>query len=227
MADFNWDDAKSGAVTGGVAGATAGTMVMPGVGTLAGGAIGAVGGGLIGGYGGFGGGLWDTLSGQSDPNSRFDTGGIQDPSKKMVANEGVLGNWAYNPNGTKDQYGNVHNKAPSAAQDLLERNRSAGQERALSSAKAMSGNNAGLATTLANRQQAQVSADSGLQAATLRAQEQQNAMAAYQAAIERRRQQNIDMAKTKAEIDAKNAEKNSDFIGSLMSGAGSAMGGMI
>lgn len=226
MADFNWDDAKSGAVTGGVAGATAGTMVMPGLGTLAGGAIGAVGGGLIGGYGGFGGGLWDTLSGQSDPDARFGAGEIKQPQQAMVANEGVLGSWANNPQGVRDQYGTVHGKAPSAAQDLLERNRSSGQERALSSAKALSGNNAGLAATLANRQQAQVSADTGLQSATLRAQEQQNAMQAYQAALETRRQQNIDMAKAKADIDAKNAEKNSDFIGSLLSGAGGAMGGM-
>ncbi len=217
MVDFNWDDAKTGATVG----AVAGTAVMPGVGT----AVGGVGGGLIGGLGGFGGGLWDTVSGQTNPDDRFETVGVQDPSRRMEENEKVLHGWANA--GAKDQYGNdLYGKAPSAAQDLLERNRSSGQQRAISNAKAIGGNDPGLVANLANKQQAQVSADSGLQSATLRAQEQQNAMQAYQAALERRRQQNIDMASKKAEIDQKNAENNSNFIGSLMGGAGNVMGGM-
>lgn len=214
MADFNWDDAKTGAVTGGVAGATAGTMVMPGVGTVVGGAAGVIGGGLIGGMGGFGGGLWDTMSGQADPDRRFDAEGIKGTAQAMRANEQRLGDWAYT------------GKGPSAAQGLLERNRSEGQMRALSNAKSMGGGNAALSAQLANRQQSQVSADSGLQSATLRSQEQQNAMAAYQAALETRRQQSIDLAKAQQEADQKNAENNSDFIGGLMSGAGGAIGGM-
>jgi hypothetical protein len=213
MADFNWDDAKSGAVTGGVAGASAGTMVMPGLGTLAGGAIGAIGGGLIGGYGGFGGGLWDTLSGQVDTSKYF-----QDPDAtnlKMQQNENVLGQWAQTGNG------------PSAAQNLLARNRSEGQQRALSNAKSMGAGNPALTAQLANRQQSQVSADSALQASTLRAQEQQNAMQAYQQAMQVRRQQSIDQERARLEAEQKNAENNSGFIGSLLSGAGGAMGGML
>ncbi len=214
MADFNWDDAKSGATAGGVAGATAGTMVMTGVGTVVGGAAGVIGGGLIGGFGGFGGGLWDAMSRQSDPDKRFDAEGIKGTAQAMRANEQTLGNWAYSGNG------------PSAAQDLLARNRSEGQQRALSNAKALSGGNAALAGQMANRQQAQVSADAGLQSATIRAQEQQNAMQAYQAALETRRQQSIDLAKAQQEADQKNAENNSDYIGGLLSGAGGAIGGM-
>jgi hypothetical protein len=212
MADFNWDDAKSGAVTGGVAGATAGTMVMPGVGTAVGGAAGLIGGGLIGGFGGFGGGLWDTMSGQVDPGARY--GAEKGTRAEMVDNSGVLRDWAYT------------GKGPSAAQDLLARNRSEGQQRALSNAKALSGGNAALAGQMANRQQAQVSADAGLQGATIRAQEQQNAMQAYQAALETRRQQDLERAKAQMEADQKNADNNSDFIGGLLSGAGGAIGGM-
>jgi len=213
MADFNWDDAKSGATTGAVAGASAGTMVMPGLGTLAGGAIGAVGGGLIGGYGGFGGGLWDTLSGQTDTGKFF--GESNDVAQRQAQNEGVLQNWAQTGNG------------PSAAQGLLERNRSEGQQRALSNAKAMGAGNPALAAQLANRQQSQVSADSALQSSTLRAQEQQNAMQAYQQALQARRQAAIDQDRAKLEAEQKNAENNSGFIGSLLSGAGGAMGGIL
>lgn len=228
MADFNWDDAKSGAFTGAGAGAVAGTAVMPGIGTVAGGLIGGIGGGLIGGYGGFGGGLFDTLSGQSDPDNRFKNGGISGTEKAMAQNEGVLHDWAYAPQGRKDQYGNViQGPAPSAAQDLLSRNRAEGQGRALSNAKSMAGGNPALAAQLANRQQTQVSADTGFQSATLRAQEQQNAMSAYQAALERRRQQNIDIAKAKMEADQKNAEKGAGFIGSTLSNIGGGMGGML
>ncbi len=212
MADFNWDDAKSGATTGAIAGASAGTMVMPGLGTLAGGAIGLVGGGLIGGYGGFGGGLWDTLSGQTDTSQYF--GESNDVAKAQAGNEQMLGNWAYS------------GKGPSAAQDLLARNRSEGQMRALSNAKSMGAGNPALTAQLANRQQSQVSADSALQSSTLRAQEQQNAMQAYQNALQTRRQQAIDQDKARLEAEQKNAENNSGFIGSLMSGAGGAMGGM-
>lgn len=215
--DFNWDDAKSGATVG----AVAGTAVEPGLGT----AVGAVGGGLIGGFGGFGGGLWGDMSGQTSSTSRY--GSTKQLGQKMAGNEQVLQDWAYHPEGRKDQYGTqLTPAAPSAAQDLLARNRSEGQQRSLSNAKALSGGNAALAGTMANRQQAQVSADSGLQAATLRAQEQQNAMAAYQAAMERRRQQEIDVSKAQMDNDAKNSEKNSSFIGSLMGGAGNVMGGM-
>ena len=213
MADFNWDDAKSGATTGAVAGASAGTMIMPGLGTLAGGAIGAVGGGLIGGYGGFGGGLWDTLSGQVDTGQYF--GESNDVAKRQSQNEGMLQNWAQTGNG------------PSAAQNLLARNRSEGQQRALSNAKSMGAGNPALTAQLANRQQAQVSADSALQSSTLRAQEQQNAMQAYQQALQARRQAAIDQDKARLEAEQKNAENNSGFIGSLLNGAGGAMGGML
>ncbi len=61
----------------------------------------------------------------------------------------------------------------------------------------------------------------------LRSQEQQSAMHAYQAALDSRRQQEIDKAKALNEADAKNAEKKSNFIGSLMGGAGGMIGGMI
>jgi hypothetical protein len=213
MADFNWDDAKSGAATGAVTGASAGTMVMPGVGTVVGGVGGALLGGMIGGGGGFGGGLWDTLSGQTDTGQSF--GDANQTGARMQQNEGMLQNWAQTGNG------------PSAAQSLLARNRSEGQMRALGNAKAMGAGNPALTAQLANRQQAQVSADSGLQSATLRSQEQQNAMQAYQNALQVRRQQSIDQEKARLEIEQKNAENNSGFIGSLLSGAGGAMGGMM
>jgi hypothetical protein len=213
MADFNWDDAKSGAATGAVTGATAGTMVMPGIGTVVGGVGGALLGGMVGGGGGFGGGLWDTLSGQTDTGDYF--GGANEAEVRMKQNEGVLQNWAQTGNG------------PSAAQNLLARNRSEGQMRALGNAKAMGAGNPALTAQLANRQQAQVSADSGLQSATLRSQEQQNAMQAYQNALQTRRQQSIDQDRIKLEAEQKNAENNSGFIGSLLSGAGGAMGGMM
>ncbi len=90
----------------------------------------------------------------------------------------------------------------------------------------MAGGNPALAATLANRQQSQVSADSGLQAATLRAQEQQNAMQAYQHALEARREQDISQATALSGIDQANAKKKGDFLGSLMGGAGNIMGGM-
>lgn len=203
MADFNWDDAKSGATVG----AVAGTAVSPGIGT----AVGGIGGGLIGGFGGFGGGLWGQMSGQVDVGKRY--GGDISSRAEQTQNIGTLGQWAH---GQGD---------PSAAQDLLARNRSEGQQRALGNAKALSGGNPGLVATLANRQQAQVSADAGLQAATLRAQEQQQAMQAYQMALERRRQQDLERAKAQSEMDQKNAENNSSFIGSLLGGAGNVMGG--
>lgn len=226
MADFNWDDAKSGAATGAVTGATAGTMIMPGIGTVAGGVIGGLGGGLIGGYGGFGGGLWDTLSGQTSTTDTFK--GADSAEKAMRQNESTLQSWANGGAAMKDQYGNtIQAAAPSAAQNLLERNRSEGQQRALSNAKAMGGGNAALTAQLANRQQAQVSADSALNASTLRAQEQQNAMQAYQNALQVRRQQSIDQGKAQLEAEQKNAENNSNFIGSLLGGAGGALGGII
>ena len=213
MADFNWDDAKTGAMTGAGTGALAGTAVMPGIGT----AVGAIGGGLLGGMigggGGFGGGLFDTLSGRANPDPRF--AGAEQQGQRMEQNANTLQNWAYSGNG------------PSAAQALLERNRSEGQGRAISNAKSLAGGNPALAAQLANRQQAQASADAGFQSATLRAQEQQQAMQAYQAALERRRQQDIDIAKAKAEADQKNAEKGSGFIGSIMSNFGGGLGGML
>lgn len=212
MADFNWDDAKSGATTGAVTGATAGTMIMPGIGTVVGGVGGALIGGGIGGYGGFGGGLWDTLSGQTNTGQFGDANAI---GAKMEQNENVLGQWAQTGSG------------PSAAQQLLERNRATGQGRALSNAKALGGGNQGLTAQLANRQQAQVNADANLQSSTLRAQEQQNAMQAYQQAMQVRRQQSIDQQKAVLDAEQKNAENNSGFIGSLLSGAGGAMGGML
>lgn len=214
MADFNWDDAKSGAATGAIGGATVGTAVMPGIGTAVGAGAGAIGGGLIGGFGGFGGGLWDTLSGQAKSNdTRY--GGTKETQALMKQNEAQLGNWAYTGNG------------PSASQALLERNRSEGQQRAASNANALAGGNAALAAQMADRQGAQVSADSAYNAAQVRSLEQQNAMAAYQKALETRRQQNIEIAKNQSDLDQKNAENNADFIGSLLSGGGSALGGML
>lgn len=213
MADFNWDDAKSGAFTGAATGATAGTMVMPGVGTVVGGVGGALLGGMIGGGGGFGGGLWDTLSGQTDTGQYF--GDANQIGARMEQNENVLQNWAQTGNG------------PSAAQGLLARNRSEGQQRALSNAKSMGAGNPALTAQLANRQQSQVSADSALQSSTLRAQEQQNAMQAYQQAMQVRRQQSIDQQKAVLEAEQKNSENNSGFIGSLLSGVGGGMGGML
>lgn len=213
MADFNWDDAKSGAFTGAGVGAAAGTAVMPGVGTVVGGAAGAIGGGLIGGFGGFGGGLWDTMSGQIDPNARY--GDEAQARKQQVANDQTLQNWAYTGNG------------PSAAQGVLERNRATGQAQALSNAKELSGGNMGMAARLANRQQAQVSADSGYQAAQIRAQEQQNAMQAYQRGLEIRRQQDQQRAEAQMAQDQKNAEKESGFIGDTLSNIGSGLGGLL
>lgn len=212
MADFNWDDAKSGAFTGAGAGAMVGTAVMPGLGTVAGGAIGAIGGGLIGGFGGFGGGLWDTMSGQIDPNARF--GDANAARKDQLANEGTLQQWSA---------GN----GPSAAQSLLDRNRAVGQDRAISNAKAGAGGNTALQATLANRQQAQVAADAGFQGAQIRSQEQQQAMQQYQNALNMRRQQDIAIAQAKMEQDQKNAEKNSGFIGDVMSGIGGGIGGLL
>lgn len=212
MVDFNWDDAKTGAAVG----AVGGTAVEPGLGT----AVGAVGGGLIGGFSGFGGGLFGTLAGASNPNARWE----QEAGARVGETQNIdtLKGWANA--GQKDQYGNpVYHNIPSAAQDLLERNRSTGQERALSNAKAMAGGNPALAAQMANRQQAQVSADSSLQSATLRAQEQQNAMQAYQQALQTRREQDISQASALSGLDQKNAEKKADFITSI----GHMAGGML
>lgn len=213
MADFNWDDAKSGAFTGAGVGAAAGTAVMPGLGTAAGAVIGGVGGGLIGGYGGFGGGLWDTMSGQIDPNARY---GQDDQSRAAQdQNAARLQQWAQTGQG------------PSAAQDLLARNRNDAQGRALANTKALSGGNTALAATLANRQQTQASADAGLQSATLRSQEQQQAMQQYQQALEIRRQQDQQRAEAQMAQDQKNAEKESGFIGDTLSNFGGAIGGLM
>lgn len=216
MVDFNWDDAKSGATVG----AVAGTAVEPGVGT----AVGAVGGGLIGGFGGFGGGLWNNMSGQSNVDRRY---GADVPDRAAeTSNINTLEGWANA--GQKDQYGNlVHPNVPSAAQDLLNRNQSAGQQRAESNAKALAGGNTALAATLANKQQQGVAADSAFQAATLRSQEQQNAMQAYQAALERRRQQDLEQSQQLAQFDQENAKRNSSFIGGLLGGVGNIGGGML
>lgn len=216
MADFNWDDAKSGAFTGAGVGAAAGTAVMPGVGTAVGGVGGALLGGMIGGGGGFGGGLFNTLSGAASTDSRFGQGsGVHADAQRMDQNQNMLQQWAQTGNG------------PSAAQGLLERNRSEGQQRALSNAKSMGGGNAALTAQLANRQQSQGAADAALQSSTLRAQEQQNAMTAYQQALQTRRQQDIDIAKAQVDADQKNAEKKSGFIGSTLSSIGGGMGGML
>lgn len=213
MADFNWDDAKSGAFTGAGVGAAAGTAVMPGVGTVVGGAAGLIGGGLIGGYGGFGGGLWDTLSGQTDPNDRYG----QDNQSRAAQNQNAaqLQQWAQTGQG------------PSAAQDLLARNRNDAQGRALSNTKALSGGNTALAATLANRQQTQASADAGFAGAQLRSQEQQQAMQQYQQALEIRRQQDQQKAEAQMNQDQKNAEKGAGFIGDTLSNFGGAIGGLM
>ena len=195
-------------------------MVEPGLGT----AVGAVGGGLIGGFGGFGGGLFNTMSGATKPDERWK--GEADRSYQQQANIDQLHDWAYS--NRKDQYGNpLYGSMPSAAQDMVNRNRAVNADRAMATSKAMSGGNPALAAQLANRQVMQGNADAGFQGAMLRSQEQQQAMAAYQAALERNRQQEIEKAKALNEVDSKNAEKKSSFIGSLMGGAGNMMGGMI
>ncbi len=133
MGDFNWDDAKTGALTG----AAVGTAVEPGAGT----AVGAVGGGLIGGFGGFGGGLFGTMAGTADPNARW--GSDNETSDMQKANMGQLHDWAYS--NQVDQYGNpLHGQPPSAAQDMLNRNRAVNADRAMATSKAMGGGNPAL-----------------------------------------------------------------------------------
>lgn len=191
-----WDWAGAG--TGAGFGALAGTAVMPGIGTLIGGAA----GGLIGG-------LASDATG-ADFNHRFNK--ANDDFLLQGENLQDLDRWA-------------DGNGPSAAQDLLQRNRSEGQQRALAYAKATSGGNPALAAQMANRQQWQASADAGLQSATLRAQEQQNAMQAYTQALQTRRQQSIDQGRAEMEGDLKNAEAKSGMIGSIMSGVGGFLGG--
>jgi hypothetical protein len=186
-----------GAGTGAGFGALAGTAIMPGIGT----AIGAVGGGLIGGMAG------DVTEGNWD--RRFDKADASYVAQND--NIGDLKEWS-------------EGRGPSAAQDLLERNRSDVSQRSLAYAKAGAGGNPALAAQMANQQQWHGNADAGLQSATLRAQEQQNAMAAYTQALQTRRQQDLDQAKAQMEGDLKDADAKSGMIGSIMGGVGGLLG---
>ena len=206
MADEDkWKTAVAGAGTGAVIGAPLGP-------------IGMAGGAVIGGVGGYlaegAGDVWDTLSGTGfDPNARFDQA---DQSRGQQQQAGkVVGNWAMTGNG------------PSAAQQMLERNRAGNAATAIGAAKAMntSGNPA-LGARMGQQATERGVADASYQAYELRMKEQQQVMQQYLAMLDAARQADINTGEIKLAADMEKSKREGQAITGFLSGVGSVAGGM-
>lgn len=201
---WSWENAAGGALTG----AAVGTMVAPGPGT----AVGAVGGGLIGGFGGFGN-IWGNMTGQTDPTNMYSKAADRRSNLQRDALD-IEKRWAFTGEG------------PSAAQDLIEMNRSQNAANMIGSAKSVPGGNPALANQLAAEGVSRGNAAATLQGAQLRSAEQQAAMQNYQTGLQGARQQDIDLYNARLGAEQQNTAGKQGFIGGLFSGAGRAMGGM-
>lgn len=203
---WSWENAGGGALTGGAIG----TMIAPGPGT----AIGAGAGGLIGGFGGFGN-IWDSMTGQTDPDNRF-SNSQTNRSKKQAVALGTVGDWALTGNG------------PSAAQGLLDQNRAQNAAQMISASKSMpGGGNPALANQMASEGIARQNAAATASAATLRAQEQQQMMQNYLASLQAAREADINMYGKSKAVDVQNTENKQGFLGGLMGGGGGMIGGIL
>lgn len=206
MADEDkWKTALAGAGTG----ATVGSAFGP-IGTAAGAVIGGVGGYLAETSGD----IWDSLSGTGfDVNSRFGQAEQSRTQQQQAGN--VVGNWALTGNG------------PSAAQAMLDRNRSQNIGMGIGAAKAGStSDNPALAAKAAQQATERGVADANFQAHTLRMQEQQQAMQQYLALLDSARSADINTGEIKLAADMEKSKRESDAISGFLSGAGSALGGM-
>lgn len=208
---WSWENAGGGALAGASVGATVGSAV-PVVGTAAGAVGGGVIGGVVGGMGGLGG-IMDNMQGVVNPQA--DQSREVEMRDQQMREQGVLSNWAMTGNG------------PSAAQRLLEANRSQNAAQQIGMAKSMPGGNPALANQLASEGIARGSAQATINAAQLRAQEQQMAMQQIMAARQGTRETDVDMYRSKQAVNMHNQDNRKSFIGGLMGGAGGMMGGLL
>jgi len=176
-------------------------------------AMGQVGGAAgmdTGSLGGMAKGFWNSVTGQYDPNS---VPNLQnDTRNQQVGAERVVGDWA------------LTGKGPSAAQELVARNRAEGAATQVGMAKSLGGDPA-----LANRNAAEGiargNAEASFQGSLLRSQEQQQAMQNYLDSLHATRAQDLGYQNALWGIGSQNAANEQAMWMSLLSSAGKAAGG--
>jgi hypothetical protein len=183
-------------------------MVMPGIGTAVGGGAGF----LIGGMGGFGN-IWDHMTGQTSTDNVY-SADVRTRSGQQSAALGQVGHWGMTGQG------------PSAAQQLVEMNRSQNAANMIGSAKSMPGGNPALSNQLASEGIARGNAAATLQGAQIRSAEQQAMIQNYLTGLQSAREADAQMYQTKLQGEQQTTAGKQGFIGGLFSGAGGMMGGM-
>ncbi len=194
--EFDTEGAATGAATGAVVGS-----VFPGVGTAAG----AIGGGLIGGF------MGNSLSAQTSPYY-----GEGQANQAYAVQGDALGMMRAGAMG----------QGPSAAQQMVERNRSQNAAQAVGMAKSMGGD-PGLANRNMTNQIARGNADASYQGALLRAQEQQAAQQAYLQGATAARGQGIELAGQRKNMAGQNASNRAGFLGGMLNMGGGLIGGFM
>lgn len=152
-----------------------------------------------------------TLTGQVDPNRR--TGKEKSARKMQKQGLQTVGNWAFTGEG------------PSAAQEMVQHNRSANAANQIGMAKTMGGDPA-LANRMASTGIAQGNADAAFQGSVLRSQEQQQAMQNYLQGVQAMRQQDLQKYQAQIGVDQQNAANRKEFVGGLINKGASAIGGV-
>jgi hypothetical protein len=198
---WSWENAAGGAATGAVVGAPLGPI---GIG------VGAVGGGLIGGMGGFGD-IMKNMIGEVDFDNKYSA---NNDSRSWQQSQALnqIGQWGFTGEG------------PSAAQKLVEMNRSQNAANMIGSAKSMPGGNPALANQLAAEGIARGNASATLGGAQIRSAEQQAMIGNYMSGLSGARDQDIRMHESKLAADQRNTDKKQAFIGGIMSSFSGGMG---
>lgn len=154
---------------------------------------------------------YNALSGQTDPMP--DQKQQRQSRHQQQIALGTVGNWAMTGQG------------PSAAQNMVERNRAENAAQQVGMAKTMGGD-----PSLANRNAqegiARGAADASYQGAVLRSQEQQQQMQNYLTGLNQLRQGDIDVYGNTLAARQQNAANKQQFWGGIMDKAGMAIGGM-
>lgn len=156
-------------------------------------------------------GFWNSVSGQQNPNN---VPNLQaEPRADQRAGEKTLGTWAMTGEG------------PSAAQELISRNRAENAAQQVGMAKSMGGDPA-----LANRNAAEGiargSSEAAFQGSIMRSQEQQQAMQNYMDSLHATRAQDLGYQGALWNIDAQNAANEQGLWLSLLNTGAKAAGGM-
>ncbi len=198
---WSWENAGEGAAVGALAGAPLGPW-----GAAGGAVFGGVAGGLSDGD------IFQDLKGQTSSKNQY-SDWQADRAAKQTGMLDMTQHWAQTGQG------------PSAAQQLVQMNRSQNAANMIGSAKSMPGGNPALSNQLAAEGIARGNAAATLQGAQIRSQEQQAMIDNTMTGLQQARQADIDMYRAKLENEQKNTAGRQGFIGSIMGGFG-GMGGM-